>query len=54
MTLEINKRNIVKAEPRIKWWKSKKEDCCDEFMEEIRRALCGKEELRMTGQLRQT
>ena len=33
------------AEPRIKWWKLKKEECCDEFMEEIRRALGGEEEL---------
>ena len=27
------------------WWKLKKEDCCEEFREEIRRALGGKEEL---------
>ena len=45
MTLETKKRKIVKAEPRIKWWKLKKEDCCEEFREEIRRALGGKEEL---------
>ena len=45
ITLETNKRKITKAEPRIKWWKLKKEDCCEEFREEIRRALGGKEEL---------
>ena len=44
MTLETKKRNIYKAEPRIKWWKLKKEDCCEEFREEIRRALGGREE----------
>ena len=45
MTLETNKRNITKTEPRIKWWKLKKEDCCEESREEIRRALGIKEEL---------
>ena len=45
MTLETKKRNITKAEPRIKWWELKKEDCCEEFREEIRRALGGNEEL---------
>ena len=45
MTLETRKRRITKAEPRIKWWKMKKEDCCEEFREEIRRALGGEEEL---------
>ena len=45
MTLETRKRRTTKAEPRIKWWKLKKEDCCGEFREEIRRALGGKEEL---------
>ena len=45
MTLETRKRRITKAEPRIKWWKLKKEDCCEEFREEIRWALGGEEEL---------
>ena len=44
-TLETNKRKIAKAELRINWWKFKKEYCCEEFREEIRRALGGKEEL---------
>ena len=43
ITLEIKKRKITKAEPRIKWLKLKKDDCCEEFREEIRRALGGKE-----------
>ena len=46
MTLETKKRKITKAEPlMIKWWKLKKEDCCEEFREEIRRTLGCKEEL---------
>ena len=45
MTLETKKRKITKAEPRIKLWKLKKEDCCEEFREVIRRALGGEEEL---------
>ena len=45
MTLETKKRKIAKAEPRIKWWKLKKEDCSEEFREEIRRALGGKDGL---------
>ena len=45
MTLETRKRRTTKAEPRIKWWKLKKEDWCEEFREQIRRALGGKEEL---------
>ena len=45
MTLETKKRKILKAEPRIKWWKLKTEDYCEEFREEIRRALGRKEEL---------
>lgn len=45
MTLEIKKRKRVKVEPRIKWWKLKKEDCCVEFRVELRQALGGSEEL---------
>ncbi|KAJ8364363.1 hypothetical protein SKAU_G00131940 [Synaphobranchus kaupii] len=45
MTLEIKKRKRVKAEPRIKWWTLKKEDCCVEFRVELRQALGGSEEL---------
>ena len=45
MTLDTRKRRITKAEPRIKWWKLKKEDCGEEFREEIRRALGGVEQL---------
>ena len=45
MTLETKNRKITKAEPRIKLWKLKKQDCCEDFREEIRQALDGKEEL---------
>ena len=54
MTLETKKRKTTKAEPMIKWWKLKKEDYCEEFREEIRRALVVRKSYRMTGQLRQT
>ena len=30
-TLETKNRKITKAEPRIKWWTLKKEDCCEEL-----------------------
>ncbi|XP_051784559.1 craniofacial development protein 2-like [Erpetoichthys calabaricus] len=36
MTLEIKKRKRVRAEPRIKWWNLKKEDCKVEFREKVR------------------
>eukprot|EP00064_Thunnus_orientalis_P010544 superscaffoldBa00001440_g10570 len=36
MTLETKKRKKVKEKPRIKWWKLEKEDCCEEFREELR------------------
>ena len=52
--LVCKKRKITKAEPRIKWWKLKKEDCCEEFREEIRRALVWYGSYRVSGQLRQT
>ena len=45
MSLDTKKRKIVKAEPMIKWWKLKKEDCSEEFREEIRGALGGREEI---------
>ena len=54
MTLETRKRRTTKAEPRIKWWKLKKEDCCEEFREEIRGLWVVRKSYQMTGQLRQT
>ena len=45
MTLETNKQKISKAESMIKWRKLKKEVCCAEYREELRRGLCGREEL---------
>ena len=45
VTLETNKPKIANVGPRITWWKLKKEDCCEEFREEIRRALGGREGL---------
>lgn len=35
----------MKAEPKIKWWKLKKDDCCRQFREELLQALGGSEEL---------
>ena len=31
MTLVMRKRKRAKAEQRIKWWKLKREDCCEDF-----------------------
>ena len=45
ITLQSRKLNIAKTEPMIKWWKLKKEDCCEEFREDIRRALGGEEDV---------
>ncbi|KAJ8375265.1 hypothetical protein SKAU_G00058450 [Synaphobranchus kaupii] len=48
MTLEDKRRRRAKGgkvEPRIKWWKLKKEECCIEFREGVRQALGGREEL---------
>ena len=45
MILDTNKRKIAKAESRIKWWTLKKEDCYEEFREDIIWALGGREEL---------
>ncbi|KAJ8347031.1 hypothetical protein SKAU_G00284320 [Synaphobranchus kaupii] len=45
MTLEDKRRRRAKGgtvEPRIKWWKLKKEECCIEFREGARQALGGK------------
>ena len=39
--METKTWKIVKAEPRIGWWESKKEACCEEFRKEIRGALGG-------------
>ena len=51
MTLETRKRKITKAEPSLKWWKLKKEDCCEEFRDGLWAVM---ESYRMTGQQRQT
>ena len=45
MTMETRKRKRVKAEPKIRWWKLRKEDFCEQFREEVKQALscCEKE-----------
>ena len=45
MTMEIRKRKRVKAESKIRWWKLRKKDCCEQFREEVKQALscCEKE-----------
>ena len=45
MTLETKRRKIGKTEARTKLWTLKKEDCCEEFREGMRRALGGSEDL---------
>ena len=44
MTMEA-RRKRVKAEPKIRWWKLRMEDCCEQFREEVKQALscCEKE-----------
>ena len=45
MTMETRKRKRMKAEPKIRWWKLRKEDCYEQFREEVKQALscCEKE-----------
>ena len=45
MTMEARKRKRVKAEPKIRWWKLRKEDYCEQLREEVKQALscCEKE-----------
>ena len=45
MTIEARKKKRLKAEPQIKWCKLRKEDCCEQFREEVKQALscCEKE-----------
>ena len=45
ITLETKNSKRMKAEPRIKYWKLKKEDCCVEFREEVIQKLSGGEGL---------
>lgn len=33
MTLQLRKRKTGRTEPRIRWWKLKKEDICAKFRE---------------------
>ena len=39
MTMETRKRKRVKAEPKIRWWKLRKKDCCEQFREEVKQTL---------------
>ncbi|XP_065645283.1 uncharacterized protein LOC136075774 [Hydra vulgaris] len=41
MVLEVKKKKRVRAEPKIRWWKLKDEDCCVKFRDEVRQALGG-------------
>ncbi|KAK3509778.1 hypothetical protein QTP70_010522 [Hemibagrus guttatus] len=41
MTLMVCKTKRSKIEKKTKWWKLKKEECCEEFREKLRQALCG-------------
>ena len=29
----------MKAEPKNRWWELRKEDCCEQFREEVKQAL---------------
>ncbi|KAK3514307.1 hypothetical protein QTP70_013636 [Hemibagrus guttatus] len=41
MTLMVCKKKRSKIEKKTKWWKLKKEECCEEFRQKLRQALCG-------------
>ncbi|KAK3524528.1 hypothetical protein QTP70_029840 [Hemibagrus guttatus] len=43
MTLLVckTKRSKIKTEKKTKWWKLKKEECCEEFRQKLRQALGG-------------
>ncbi|KAK3510341.1 hypothetical protein QTP70_004927 [Hemibagrus guttatus] len=43
MTLMVckKKRSEIEIEKKTKWWKLKKEDCCEEFRQKLRQALGG-------------
>ncbi|KAK3572907.1 hypothetical protein QTP86_010579 [Hemibagrus guttatus] len=43
MTLMVckTKRSKIEMEKKAKWWKLKKEECCEEFREKLRQALGG-------------
>ncbi|KAK3530930.1 hypothetical protein QTP70_006515 [Hemibagrus guttatus] len=41
MTLMVCKTKRSKIEKKTKWWKLKKEECCEEFRQKLRQALVG-------------
>ncbi|KAK3507778.1 hypothetical protein QTP70_000334 [Hemibagrus guttatus] len=41
MTLMVCKMKTSKIEKKTKWWKLKKEECCEEFRQKLRQALGG-------------
>ncbi|KAK3540383.1 hypothetical protein QTP70_030202 [Hemibagrus guttatus] len=43
MTLMVckKKRSMIEIEKKTKWWKLKKEECCEEFRQKLRQALGG-------------
>ncbi|KAK3567183.1 hypothetical protein QTP86_011886, partial [Hemibagrus guttatus] len=41
MTLMVCKTKRSKTEKKTKWWKLKKEECCEEFRQKLRQALGG-------------
>ncbi|KAK3561454.1 hypothetical protein QTP86_002818 [Hemibagrus guttatus] len=42
MTLMVCKTKRSKIEKKTKWWKLKKEECCEEFRQKLRQALGGR------------
>ncbi|KAK3529639.1 hypothetical protein QTP70_032515 [Hemibagrus guttatus] len=44
MTLMVckTKRSKIEIEKKTKWWKLKKEECCEEFRQKLRQALGGR------------
>ncbi|KAK3569207.1 hypothetical protein QTP86_026614 [Hemibagrus guttatus] len=45
MTLMVCKKKRSKIEKKTKWWKLKKEECCEEFRQKLRQALGGQDSI---------
>ncbi|KAK3570020.1 hypothetical protein QTP86_009157 [Hemibagrus guttatus] len=41
MTLMVSKKKRSEIEKKTKWWKLKKEECCEEFRQKLRQGLAG-------------
>ncbi|KAK3551724.1 hypothetical protein QTP70_023244 [Hemibagrus guttatus] len=51
MTLMVCKKKSSEIEKKTKWWKLKKEECCEEFRQKLRQALGGQVVLETTAEV---